>query len=119
MRAARKHPGDESLHDLRKRTKDLWHAAQIVRPVDEKGMARLAKRAHKLSDVIGNHHDLGMLRDAAAGRRETLRPGELKLLRGLIERRQRKLERRALRRGKQLYGVKPRKLVRRFERTRA
>jgi CHAD domain-containing protein len=118
LREARRHPGDETLHDLRKRTKDLWHGAQIVGPVDPKRLSRLAKDAHKLSDVIGEHHDLGVLREAASKRRELLAPGEFRLLRGLVERRQKRLARRALKRARRLYAVKPRKLVRRFARTR-
>jgi CHAD domain-containing protein len=119
LRAARKHPGDEALHDLRKRVKDLWHAAQIAGPVDEKRMRKLAKRAHKLSSTLGDHHDLSVLRDAAAERRELLAPGELRLLRGLVDRRQKRLARRAFKRAKKVYSVKPRKLVRSFERSSA
>jgi hypothetical protein len=38
MRAAADEPIDEHLHEWRKRTKDLWHALQILRPADPKRM---------------------------------------------------------------------------------
>src|SRR5689334_16993125 len=61
LRAARKKPDAEHLHELRKRAKDLWHAAQVARPVTPKRMKKLASRAHRLSDLVGEHHDLAVL----------------------------------------------------------
>jgi CHAD domain-containing protein len=60
-RDARREPGTESLHELRKRVKDLWYAGQVVRPVAPKKMRRIARRAHQLSSVIGEDHDLAIL----------------------------------------------------------
>jgi CHAD domain-containing protein len=114
LRAARKDPTVENLHELRKRAKDLWHAAQVARPVDPKRMRKLAQSAHKLADVIGEDHDLAVLGEAAARRGATLRPDELALLRALVDRRRARLTREALERGRRVYAAKPRKLVRRF-----
>jgi CYTH domain-containing protein/CHAD domain-containing protein len=108
LRAARKRPDAERLHELRKRTKDLWHASQIARPVAPKRMKRLARRAHRLSDLIGDDHDLAVLREAAQDRSETLRDGELEALTALIARRQKKLQRKALKVGSRVYRPKPR-----------
>jgi CHAD domain-containing protein len=112
MRAAHRDTTTEALHDLRKRTKDLWHAAQIVRPVAPKEMKKLARRAHDLADVIGDDHDLAVLSEAAAARQGTLAQGELELLRGLVDRRRARLQREALKRSKRLYGRKPRAVAR-------
>lgn len=111
-RAARKDPSDETLHELRKRAKDLWHAAQIARPAAPAELKRLGRRAHRLSDAAGEDHDLAVLRTAAEARGAALRPGELPLLRALIERRQKRLRRRALARARRLYRAKPRRLAR-------
>jgi CHAD domain-containing protein len=111
-RAARRHPSDETLHELRKRAKDLWHAAQIARPAAPDELKRLGRRAHRVSDVAGEDHDLAVLRAAAEARGAVLRPGELPLLRALIDRRQKRLRREALKRARRLYRAKPRRLAR-------
>ena len=107
LKAARKDPGTETFHELRKRAKDLWHAAQILRPAAPKAMKDLGRRAHTLSDLAGDDHDLAVLRAAARERQATLAPGELALLERLIERRRRRLQRKALRKGRRLYPAKP------------
>ena len=107
LKAARKDPGTESFHELRKRAKDLWHAAQVLRPAAPKAMKELGRRAHALSDVTGDDHDLAVLRAAARERHATLAPGELALLERLIARRRRRLQRKALAQGRRLYARKP------------
>jgi CHAD domain-containing protein len=108
-RASRKtqdHPDDETLHELRKRAKDLRHAAQIMRPARPKGMKKVARRAHTLADALGDHHDLGVLRDAAAERGHTLRPGEFLLLRAVVREWQGELRDEALKLGRRVYSKK-------------
>jgi len=112
LKAARKDPGTEELHELRKRAKDLWHAAQILRPTAPRAMKKLARRAHAVSDLAGDDHDLAVLRAAARERHATLAAGELALLEGLVARRRCRLQRKALARGRRLYARKPDKLAR-------
>jgi CHAD domain-containing protein len=112
LRAARKETDTEHLHELRKRAKDLWHAAQVLRRADRKRMKKLARRAHDLSDVVGEDHDLAVLLDAARDRANSLGPGELELLDGVVARRRARLQRKALARGRRVYARKPRKLAR-------
>jgi CHAD domain-containing protein len=112
LKAARKDHDTEQLHELRKRAKDLWHAAQILRPAAPKPMKKLARRAHALSDLAGDDHDLAVLRAAARERHATLARGELALLEGLIDRRRGRLQRKALSRARRVYARKPRKLAR-------
>jgi CHAD domain-containing protein len=118
-KAARKDPTDESLHELRKRAKDLWHAAQVVRPASPRRLRRLGRRAHALSDLLGDDHDLAVLHEAARKRYRTLRRGELALLRGLIGRRRARLQREALACARRVYGTKPRAWTRRLEKSAA
>jgi CHAD domain-containing protein len=110
-RAAREDPSTEHLHDLRKRTKDLWHAAQILRPADPKRMDELAKSAHKLADLLGDDHDLATLSEVAERHRATLTPAELERLGALIAERRGRLQRKAMRRASDLYAIKPKKLA--------
>jgi CHAD domain-containing protein len=114
LKAARQDPSDENMHELRKRAKDLWHAAQVLRPASPRRMKRLARRAHALSDLLGDDHDLAVLMEAARERYRTLERGELALLRGLVGRRRARLQRAALACGRRVYGPKPRVWTRRI-----
>jgi CHAD domain-containing protein len=111
-------PSTENLHELRKRTKDLWYAAQIVRPASPKKMKRIARRAHELSNLIGEDHDLAILGQRAAEQRDRF-AGETDVgeLAGLVEQRRDQLRRDAMDTGRRLFGKKPRKLVRPLEKT--
>ena len=116
LKAAERERSDENLHELRKRAKDLWHAAQVLRPASPRRMRRLARRAHKLSDLLGDDHDLALLHAAARERYRTLGPGELALLRGLIGRRRAQLQRAALACAERVYARKPKAWRRRIAR---
>ena len=115
-RSAREEPSSENLHELRKRVKDLWYAAQIVRAASRKRMKRLARDAHQLSNVIGEDHDLAILRERAHERCDRFDDertvGELA---ALIERRRDELQRETMRAGARLFRKKPRKIARQLE----
>jgi CHAD domain-containing protein len=111
-RAAKADPTSERLHELRKRTKDLWYATQVLRPAAPKRLRQLGRSAHKLSDVLGDDHDLAMLLEASHKHAATLAPAERELLAEHIDERRAKLRSKALQRARQLYSVKPRKLAR-------
>jgi CHAD domain-containing protein len=96
-KAAKSEPSTEHFHELRKRTKDVWHAAQIL------NKSKLARRAHKLSDVLGEDHDLATLLDAAERHESTLTTEERAALKQLVERRRAKLQRKALSRARNVY----------------
>jgi CHAD domain-containing protein len=115
LRAAGEDPSTENLHELRKRAKDLWHAAQVLRPADPKRLKRLGRRAHALSDRLGDDHDLAVLLDAARERAVALGPGELALLRALVDRRRARLRRDALARARRVYARTPRSWARRLD----
>lgn len=112
QRRARRQPTTENLHELRKRTKDTWHAAQILRCADPKRMKRLARRAHELADLLGDDHDLAVLAQAAREDRSDLSDAERDLLTGLIERERAELQAEALDGARTVYRRKPRKLAR-------
>jgi CHAD domain-containing protein len=117
-RTAREVPSTENLHELRKRAKDLWYAAQIVRAAAPKKMKRVARRAHDLSNLIGEDHDLALLAERADERRDRF-PGGTPggELAALVERRRAELQREALGLGRRLFRKKPRKVVRPLEKS--
>jgi CHAD domain-containing protein len=109
MRDAAADPTTENLHEWRKRTKDLWHAAQLLRPAAPTRMKRFAKRAHQLSDLLGDDHDLSVLREQV-GRSD-------KPLLAVIDRRRATLQRRAFALGAELYSRSPKRFARSVERS--
>lgn len=117
-----KRPHTRRMHEWRKRVKDLRYAAEALGPVEQgaaggkasaakpaKWVRRVAKRADRLSELLGEEHDLAVLSewiDDRCSRRGRPAVGQrtAKELSRLIARRRRKLRKRALRQGKRLYG---------------
>ncbi len=138
-RAARSRGGRmRTMHQWRKRVKDLRYAAETLRraepapgplarlpgkrrkriSAEARRVRRLARRADELGELLGEEHDLAVFgawlsaHGKAAGVGRTTRRG----LRKQIVRRRRKLRRRALRDGRRLYARKPRAFLRRVAR---
>lgn len=117
LRRADANPSSENLHEWRKRTKDLWHALQILEPAAPKMMKKAAKRVHALADVLGDDHDLSELR-----RYVKAHPGsfvgrsEQDALVALIDRRRHALKRRALKLGARVFRRPPGRFVREIAR---
>jgi CHAD domain-containing protein len=117
MRAAAADPTTENLHEWRKRTKDLWHALQILRPAAPERTRKLAKRAHALSDLLGSDHDLAVLRDYVEAHADCFPDDASRAaLVALLDRRRRSLQRAALDLGRSVYGRRPKRFVRALER---
>lgn len=55
-------PTAENMHEWRKRVKDLWHHLQIVQSIRPEVLEDLAEQAHRLADLLGDEHDLAVLR---------------------------------------------------------
>ena len=108
LRAVRDDPSDEHFHELRKRTKDLWHAAQILRATAPKSLNAIARRAHHLADLVGDDHDLVVLAQQARRRPDAFADAhELERLEELIARRRRTLQHDAVHVAEKLYAEKP------------
>jgi CHAD domain-containing protein len=111
---ARDDPGTENLHELRKRVKDLWYTTQILRRV---APPRMRSTAHHVSDLLGEDHDVALLRtQALRHRRELVDRDALTSLTGVIDRRRAQLRAEALGEAERLYRRRPRRFVRRIER---
>ncbi len=117
MRAAREEPSPEHLHEWRKRVKDLWHATEIVCEARPKQLAKVARRAHKLSGLLGDHHDLHVLRAYVSSHPQCFdAEASQHALLAVIDRRCTRLCEKALARGRKLYDRKPKRFVRDIER---
>ena len=61
MREAYADPSDTAMHEWRKRVKDHWYHLRLVSPAFPATLEPLAELAHRLSDVLGDDHDLAVL----------------------------------------------------------
>ncbi|HEV3070709.1 MAG TPA: CHAD domain-containing protein [Solirubrobacteraceae bacterium] len=99
-----------ALHDWRKRAKDLRYCAEAL------GLRKLAKRADRLGETIGEEHDLWLLARCVQRQRKCFKGDRAahKELQRQIARRRRRLRRRALELGRELYREPPKRFVRRW-----
>jgi CHAD domain-containing protein len=111
LASAKSDPGTETLHELRKRAKDLWHAAQLLEPLSDYQMREFKRGAHRLSDLLGEDHDLTILREHAERSPELLTAVERELLMALTSVRQKTLRREALACAAELYRRKPKRVL--------
>jgi CHAD domain-containing protein len=113
MRDAERQRSAEHMHAWRKRVKDLWYHERFLAPVGGPAIGGQAKDLHRLADVLGDHHDLGVLR----GRLTDDPPhvaADVDGIIGLIGHRQAELEGQALSLGSRIYAEKPGAFVRRM-----
>jgi CHAD domain-containing protein len=107
----------ENLHELRKRVKDLWYHHTLLERSWSELMKPAGDEAHALSDLLGDDHDLAVLREWAWAHPEAAPdvPG-LEALADAVGRRRAQLQRQALGLGARLYAERPRDFARRIER---
>jgi CHAD domain-containing protein len=101
-------------HDWRKRTKDLWYQQRLLRGVAGPTVAGHAKDAHQLADLLGDIHDLAVLRSTLIEKFHG--PVDSDGLVELIDHRSGQLQEEALCIGARVYAEKPKAFVRRVRR---
>ncbi len=114
MKAASSSRREEDFHEWRKRVKDLWHELRLFSDAWPGPLGATAAEAHRLTDLLGAHHDLAVLREDLRERR--LGEGETVALEAAIGRRQEELGAEALPLGRRLYAERPRDFSRRLRR---
>lgn len=62
MKAARKDPAPDPLHEWRKRVKDHWYQSRLLAPVFPRLMDPHAAAADELGELLGQVNDLAVLR---------------------------------------------------------
>lgn len=113
---ARSHRATADWHAWRKRAKDLWYHQRLLAKVAGPTVKGQAKEAHALADVLGDEHDLTVLRHALAHEQITA-PVDVAAVIGLIDHRRDELRTEALWIGARVYAEKPKAFVRRMRRT--
>jgi CHAD domain-containing protein len=116
MTEAQRGRSAEAMHAWRKRVKDLWYQQRLLATVCGPAVAGQAKDLHRLADLLGDGHDLSVLR-----RRLTDDPppvaADVDGVTGLIDHRQAELEGEALAIGARVYCERPRAFVRRMRKS--
>ena len=110
---AHAHGSGADWHQWRKRVKDLWYQERLLSGVAGPACAGQAKDAHRLADLLGDDHDLVVLRQALTGEASHT-AADLNAVVGLIDHRQQELRTQALQLGGRVYAEKPRAFVRRM-----
>jgi CHAD domain-containing protein len=113
MAAAYEHPTSEAFHDWRKRAKYLRYQLKLVRGAWPEALGALEGLADDLGDLLGDEHDLSVLRDRVVDEPSIGPEHRLELIE-LIDRRREGLRARAAPIGRQLYADKPSEFVHRL-----
>ena len=115
FREASEAPTDESLHELRKRVKDLWYVMDILKPIRPGYTEGRGEEAHRLADHLGDDHDLAVLRQALSGSGDMpCDCAAVEVILPLIDRRRAELQRDAFALGRSIYSERPKDFVARL-----
>ena len=114
MRDAFEKGDDEAWHEWRKRVKDLWYSLRVVCPVAPVQLGGMVKEADELSDVLGDHNDVAVLRAALDQHGDALEPGHSELIRAALDRRRDDLRLAAEPLARRLYAERPKAFARRL-----
>ncbi len=99
---------DESLHEWRKQIQYFWHQLQILEPLGSGPLPDLLEQTHRLADLLGDDHDLAVLRERAVKARGVFPTAAThRALIALIDRFRAGLQEKALRLGSHLYQERP------------
>jgi len=109
-------PSMENLHEWRKQSKYLWHQLQLLESSWAPHEKDLGEQFHTLSTLLGDDHDLAVLRQTLAA--DPLIFGghrALKVPLHLLDRKRGQLERKAFTLGRKLYKDAPKDFTSRIE----
>ena len=105
----------EDLHAWRKRVKDLWHHERLLGPTAGPTVSGHAKDAHRVADLLGDDHDLALLRQTLTSEPIPVAV-DVDAVVKLIDRRRSELQSEAIRLGGRLYAEAPKAFRRRMRR---
>lgn len=113
MRAAETDPTDARLHRWRKEVKYLRGQLVTLKPHWPKAVGAQIRALDALGELLGNDHDLAVLRQVALTELSAaLDPSESDLLSAMVAHRRAQLQKKAFRRGGRWLGRRPRPTVR-------
>ncbi|HYX73802.1 MAG TPA: CHAD domain-containing protein [Steroidobacteraceae bacterium] len=101
------HASGPTLHEWRKRAKYLRNQLELIAPVQHASVEAMSVKLHELSDHLGEEHDLAVLGELAHRSGRQLGRKADSALQKLIDKRRRKMRKRALAVGLPIYAEKP------------
>lgn len=109
-------PIPEQLHEWRKQTKYLRYQLEILQPLWPERMDELIDETHRMTDLLGDDHDLLLLRqivahDEGPSGDETSR----EMLSALVDRRRAEFQQEAVRLGERFFQDDPRQFSQRLK----
>jgi CHAD domain-containing protein len=102
---AQAHGSAPNLHELRKQTEYLYHQLDALATLQPDRITRLAKRMHRLADMLGDDHNLTVLRTRVT-HSALARPDRIRLRR-LIDHARAKVGHTALAKARHIYRQRP------------
>lgn len=109
-------PSPERFHEWRKRTKYHWYHTRLLVSIWPQMLAVHHEAAGQLSDILGDHHDLAVLRRAMLADPDCFgNPDDLAPVLEAIAQRGEQLRQKALPLGQWLFAEKPSRLSGRFK----
>jgi CHAD domain-containing protein len=105
----------EPWHEWRKRVKDLWYAARILRRAAPLELGAVADEADELGELLGDHNDLAVLRAAVDEHCDAITDQQAERLRAAIDDAAADKRRRAVPLGLRLYAEPSKRFVARVE----
>ncbi len=100
-------PGPEAFHDFRKRVKDHWYHAQLLRHVWPEFMKSYRDQMEELSDLLGDRHDLDVLGESIVAGNRFGTAFEIEVLNKVIDERVADLSTRAMEIARRIYAESP------------
>jgi CHAD domain-containing protein len=106
MTVAEEERSRDHLHEWRKQVKYFASQLKSLAPVMRKGLNKTYKKSHRLTDHLGDDHDLAMLHDKIIQhRRLGATDREVRTLLHQLAQRRAELQRKAYRSGKRLFAI--------------
>jgi CHAD domain-containing protein len=105
---ARRATDPTAMHEWRKRAKDAWYHVRLLQNAAPSVLGPLEDRFHRLSDALGDAHDLVVISDRLHASPDAYGgEAQVRAVCELADTRRAKLERRAMGLGARLYAEKP------------
>jgi CHAD domain-containing protein len=108
-------PNVEKLHEWRKQVKYVFYQLEVLKPLWPERLEELINEADRMGDLLGDDHDLAVLRQMLTDDPERFgEEGDRELLLALIDRRRAELEQEAMLLGQRFFQDSPRDFARRL-----
>jgi len=109
-------PTDDRLHEWRKRAKYHWHHVRLLERVWDEPMNARRRATKKLTDLLGDDHDLAVLTATLSGMADRFADEMVDQFVGEAAARRAELRAHAAPLGAKLFAEKPKRLIDRFGR---